>query len=639
MYLEPRHAKALPESTLLSKLEQYERNLKDLGIEVQRLRDMDPRWRPESQVAWIAWYRMVRDAGPYLIEGILNTRVIPPGKAKAVEMTARLFRVTVSGRHKGPKDMVAWFDTNRPRLELVVTALKSWPIKTEETAGEQLFKVGPFTVHNTVGLTGDKLDAAKALLEKGIAAAKRSLMPGFERVLHGEVFLVGQIYGGAKTLAWYNESKDEVFIRPFLKISRNDVHSFVHELAHRYWAKFCPVAVKQAFNDYDVTLRFKHHSVEYPEAGKPLALSTEKGKPPPIVSRVDRGTGRIYLDDGVSGFVALDTYLKILRENAKKLTFPTMYSATKMTEHFAEAVALQTTGDLTGHHLEAFEQIVKGNDPTTGVPTLAVRAHTDEDAMKNAATYVRISREELEAWLDTLGSLIHGKWSRKPNRAGVYFLPLSQNVAVQLNSTIGTDDDAMGRGMAAMHLMLVSLVTGQVLNKKAQGQSHFKRTTGWQRTWKEGVARMRDAYLKSAGFYDALAEIEDRAKYQKELLALIESVPTWANDPTLKDFHDRLESGSILTIKQRALLEGTVSRARAKPDTSRVDRVRDLWRKAQRDGNTWLMGFAENVGKTLEAGKPLSSRQQDVLDENLARYRLASRVAARYLTGQATRIL
>ena len=80
-----------------------------------------------------------------------------------------------------------------------------------------------------------------------------------------------------------------------------------------------------------------------------------------------------------------------------------------------------------------------------------------------AGTYVQIDRDELERWLDSLPNLV-GRAERVPNRAGVYILPLSEFVGVKLMSTIGSSDDAMGRGMAPMQLALVFLVTGQTLN-------------------------------------------------------------------------------------------------------------------------------------------------------------------------------
>ena len=244
----------------------------------------------------------------------------------------------------------------------------------------------------------------------------------------------------------------------------------------------------------------------------------------------------------------------------------------------------------------------------------------------SAGTFIMISREELEEWLGSL--TLHGKWKRKADRAGVYLLPFADHVGVQLNSTIGPSDDAMGRGMASMKLSLVSLVTGQTLNKKAMGQDHFKRTLNWRQTWKVGVERLRDAYMKSQGFYDALAVIEDREAYRKDLLAKIEKVPNWEGDQLLADFHKRVLEGGILTAKQVALLDRGVSHAQKetqKVDEAVIQRMRNLYVKARAANDTWLMEFLTNsIVPMLKAGRPLSEKQQQALDRNLDRYKAAS---------------
>lgn len=238
-------------------------------------------------------------------------------------------------------------------------------------------------------------------------------------------------------------------------------------------------------------------------------------------------------------------------------------------------------------------------------------------------TYVQISREELEDWLKTLP--IKGSWRTKPGTAGVYLLPLSDNVAIKLSSTIGSKDDAMGRGRASMQLALVSLITGRVLNKKAQGQTHFKRTSNWKQTWRKGFDRLRNTYLKAQSFYEALATIEDRDKYQKDIIRLIESIPDWGNHHILADFHAKLSQGGILTLKQRALLDKIVaekSRHQPEPDKEILDKLEKLHQMAKRVGDDWLADFCESVRNQIKKGRPLSPKQLAVIEKNLKRYRL-----------------
>lgn len=170
------------------------------------------------------------------------------------------------------------------------------------------------------------------------------------------------------------------------------------------------------------------------------------------------------------------------------------------------------------------------------------------------STYVNITRQEVEDWLDQFRSILNGPWKLKDGRAGVYLLPLSHNVAIKFSSTVGSADVGMSRARASAQFRLVSRITGQVLNKKAQGQRGFFRTTNWQKNWVKGVQSMRAVYLKSQGFYDALAEIEDRDAYKQDMMDQIEANPNWKSNKILMDFHQIVARGGILTSKQKDLM-------------------------------------------------------------------------------------
>ena len=258
-----------------------------------------------------------------------------------------------------------------------------------------------------------------------------------------------------------------------------------------------------------------------------------------------------------------------------------------------------------------------------------------------AGTYVQIDRDELESWLNGLPHLT-GKAQRVPGRAGVYVLPLSDFVGVRLSSTIGSSDDAVERGKASMQLALVSLITGQVLNKKAQGQSHFKRTVNWKTTWKEGIDRMREAYTKSQGFYDGVARIHDRNAYKADVLKAIDEIPNWQENGILSDFRVLVDRGGILTLTQEELLNRTLDAEERKlrapapvapaAEPAMLNTLRELYVRARKSGDQWLMEFTESVGKQLKGGRPLSPKQQEVIERNMAKFRMASSIAARYLS-------
>ena len=260
-----------------------------------------------------------------------------------------------------------------------------------------------------------------------------------------------------------------------------------------------------------------------------------------------------------------------------------------------------------------------------------------------AGTYAQIDRDELETWMSTLR--LNDKAYRAPNKAGIYMLPFSDTVACKLSSTIGTSDDAMGRGMASMQLSLVSRVTGQTLNKKAQGQSHFKRTLNWKKTWAEGVERMRDAYAKSAGFYDALATIEDRDQYKVDVMSAIEAIADWRNNNILADFYAVAEKGGILTLKQVDLLDRTLDRERARhvptapakpaPDAPKAEDpllpvLRAWYSKARAAGNDWLMDFTKSVADQVSRGRQLSPKQLEIIERSRAQFKVGM-VVERYL--------
>ena len=258
-----------------------------------------------------------------------------------------------------------------------------------------------------------------------------------------------------------------------------------------------------------------------------------------------------------------------------------------------------------------------------------------------AATYVQIDRSDLEDWLRGLSkeSPFNGKMTIKSGTVGVYLLHLSDAVAVRVSSTIGRMDTARGRGKASTKLSLVSLVTGHTLNKKAQGQSRFHRTTNWRTNWSDGVKRFTQVYLKSQGWYEALARIENRDAYRLETLGAIEARPNWESDKILSEFHGKVEKGGILTVKQQGLLDRLLGKPQPEkvdpkakplgdPDLeAKLERLRDLWKAANRAGDEWTKGFCKSIADRYKRGMEPSDKQQPILTDKFRRYRVGSRVS------------
>lgn len=174
------------------------------------------------------------------------------------------------------------------------------------------------------------------------------------------------------------------------------------------------------------------------------------------------------------------------------------------------------------------------------------------------STYVQIDRDDIETWLRDS----HWDWERKSGTAGIYLLKLSPVVAIHFSSTVGGADTAKGHANASANMKIVSLVTGMTLNKKAKGQSRFHRTTNWRKNWLDGLLRLKAAYTKSQGFYDAIAEIEDRDTYKAEMIARIEAFPEWSKNDFLSSLHDRLARDGVLTSRQKEALERMESQQR-----------------------------------------------------------------------------
>lgn len=225
--------------------------------------------------------------------------------------------------------------------------------------------------------------------------------------------------------------------------------------------------------------------------------------------------------------------------------------------------------------------------------------------------YVQVTREDLEGWLNSL----KWKWSRFTGKAGIYLIHFSPHVACKLSSTIGTRDDALGRGKASMNLALVSTdIPGKVLNHKAKDRKLFQRTKNWRKTWQEGLLHWENVFKKSPDFYNEVAQIENRDKYEQHWVNKIEQDPNWQNNPFLKSLHDRLESHGILTPKQKAAIEKTKGTDKEPPIEENngllwLEIARDLYRAARRQKHQFGMGLSQSLGNLFKAGRNPSEKQ------------------------------
>ena len=289
-----------------------------------------------------------------IAEGVIGTRSIPPRSAKGIEMAYRLYYRS----RRMPKDVYKWWDKNEKRLLLTIEAAEQWEPKQQGT--DDLFTIGPFTVHNTIGAQGKALDAFKKMLELTIKKVKLNKARGFSKVLYGDIYLVGQLTQ-SNTAAWYDVGKDIVFCRVARKSWRFDeAHSLVHELGHRYWRRFAAEPLKKEWLRHHVGCSVKQVEIPMPDVGDELPVRI-KGAPRgwrPRVIQTDSSTYTYERPDGSSATIARATIRRVQSQNeGDALRFPTAYSATNKEEHFCEALSLISFGTLTEEHEIPFKAI------------------------------------------------------------------------------------------------------------------------------------------------------------------------------------------------------------------------------------------------------------------------------------------
>ena len=321
----------------------------------------------------LAWLSLVQN-GKVVADRLMEERVIPKKLEKGFEMAYRLFstarRMPSYTRRRGldATKFMAWWKKTEKRCELVVRGWKEWDEKS--AGGEALFQLGSFTVHNVLGASGDELEGFKTALAKAerLIKSNANIAPGFSKVLYGEVFFVPQLQQ-ARTIAWYNPSKDKVYVRKNrAQWGADEVHSIIHELGHRYW-KGADRQRKQIWNAHHRRVGMQRVEIPDHEIGDTLPIRFRGAKRGwrPTVSRVDGSNYYYYGPDGEREYSHSKRKINQLRgrNNAEFTAYPTTYSQTSAEEHFCEAVAHNCMGNLSAGHQQRFEDIWGSNKLTS----------------------------------------------------------------------------------------------------------------------------------------------------------------------------------------------------------------------------------------------------------------------------------
>jgi len=298
----------------------------------------------------VPWVQLIQ-RGYKIAEGIQGSRSIPARSAKGIEMAHRLYYRS----RKMPTDVYKWWKTNEKRLLLTIVAAKRWPEKQE--GSDDLFRVGPFLVHNTVGATGAKLEVFKKMLETAIKKVKGIRgIPGFRKVLYGNIYLVGQITN-AHHAAWYDVREDAIYCRVTkAKWGFDEAFALVHELTHRYWRKFMSPKAKAKWESHHMNVRFQKVDLPMPQVGDELPVRF-KGAPRgwrPTVEEVMHGAYWYRTPNNQRQSISAMRIRKVVDQTkGVELRFPTAYSAKNEEEHFCEAVASEAFGSLKDAHSKA----------------------------------------------------------------------------------------------------------------------------------------------------------------------------------------------------------------------------------------------------------------------------------------------
>lgn len=325
----------------------YNKALTALDLAVSQQKPLWPRHNPYLLKSPFA---AVVNTGRVMAEWAIQTRTIPNGQTKALELAARLMALA-----RVPSNIIQWYDTNRPKLSFLLETL-TWGEKSSgPSGGLELTTVGPFKVHNTIGAKEKQFKELQGLVK----AAVKAITPvmDFKKVLYGDVFVVGQLRQ-SRTLAWYSPTEDEVYLRNLTKKGIDDLASLVHELGHRYWFKFATADQKRNISGLYYKLGSDARRVEIPvlKAGDLLPVNLRGELTPRVITKVtpwdyELGQGVMVKVRDVEGILK--------RKAVEGKLFPSGYSMKNVEEFFAECFSFYILGKLPAGLVPQFEKALK----------------------------------------------------------------------------------------------------------------------------------------------------------------------------------------------------------------------------------------------------------------------------------------
>ena len=264
---------------------------------------------------------------------VLQTRAIPRGRFKALEMVVRsLEGLAAQWWNYSPGEVMAWRKDHGHRLQLLHEALR-W---RERALGRQMVDCGGITLHNTVGVGAERFEE----LCTQVMEVSESLrgVGDFHRVLYGSVYLVGHIVPSKdfkNRRGWYDVGRDEVYFR--------DTHPdpgllVAHELGHRYWFRFMDQSRRDRVESLYQSLMQEIAAIP------PPALRIGERSPAPL----DESGARPVVTEIARSYVVFDNGWERTRRSVERCIaedfgvgefFPDWYAKKNVEEFFAECFA------------------------------------------------------------------------------------------------------------------------------------------------------------------------------------------------------------------------------------------------------------------------------------------------------------
>lgn len=285
--------------------------------------------------------------GRKLSQFVLENKSVPRNKSKDLEMATRAF-LSVK---RQPRKPLIWIRKKTKRVRFLLDT-ESFPEK--EMGGDELFELGPFTVHNTVGAEGRELEMIRDLVRKAVKFIRKMDVPKSDGLLYGDVLLVGRLQQ-AHTMAWYSETKDTISLSVRKNVDSESLHYLIHEFGHRLWRKELARSVKRNWARWHGRAERKGYDMPLPDVGDPLGFDLQ-GMDEPVIQKIDGD--RYYVSE--DGYLTID---QIYDAYTEEFAYPTRYAAVSKEEHFCEAFAMYAMGTLGSDHERMFRKlVVRGQD-------------------------------------------------------------------------------------------------------------------------------------------------------------------------------------------------------------------------------------------------------------------------------------